>query len=88
MSEPENQPDELNALKEVVGEFVRRLKVVEGEMELLKESRKDLIDEFKDKLDMKTLNSALRAVKIRKKVKYQDTFDTFVDILEKYETVD
>ncbi len=88
MSEPENQPDELNALKGVVGEFVRRLKTLEGEMELLKESRKDLIDEFKDKLDMKTLNSAIRAVKIRKKVQYQDTFDTFVDILETYETID
>jgi len=88
MSEPVNQPDELNALKAVVGEFVRRLKVVEGEMELLKESRKDLIDEFKDQLDTRTLNAALRAVKIRKKVKYQDAFDTFVEILETYETVD
>lgn len=88
MQGPDKQPDELNALKEVVGEFVRRLKTIEGEMDLLKESKKDLIDEFKDKLDTKTLNSAIRAVKIRKKVKYQDTFDTFVDILERYETVD
>ena len=57
-------------------------------MQILKESRKDLIDEFKDQLDTRTLNAALRAVKIRKKVKYQDAFDTFVEILETYETVD
>lgn len=88
MQGPKHQPNELGELKEVVGEFVRRLKVVEGEMDLLKESKKDLIEEFKDKLDMKTLNAAIRAVKIKKKVNHKDTFDAFVDILEEYETVD
>lgn len=88
MSTPEKQPDELGELRKTVGEFVRRLKNVEGEMELLKEQRKDLIDEYKDHLDMKTLNAAIRAVKIKKKVQHKDTFDVFCDILEEYETVD
>ena len=88
MEGPVHQPDELNELKKVIGEFVRRLKNVEQEADLLKEQRKDLIEEFKEKLDMKTLNAALRAVKIRKKVQHKDTFDTFTDILETYETVD
>jgi len=83
MNGPDQQPDELGALKEVVDEFVRRLKVIESEQELLKESKKDLVDEFKEKLDMSTLNQALRSVKIRTKVKHKDTFDAFVDILEK-----
>ena len=88
MNGPDQQPDELGALKVVVGEFVRRLKAIEGELDLLKESKKDLVDEFKEKLDTTTLNQALRAVKIRKKAKYMDTFDAFVGILETYETVD
>jgi hypothetical protein len=88
MEGPEKQPDELNELKSVVGDFVRRLKNVENEMELLKESRKDLIDEFKEKLDMKTLTAAIRTVKIKKKVAYKDTFDVFVEILSEYETID
>ena len=76
------QPDELGALKTVVGEFVRRLRTIEGELELLKESRKELVEEFKEKLDTTTLNQAIRVVKIRKKAKYMDTFDTFVQMLE------
>lgn len=88
MTSPERQPDELGELKSVVGEFVRRLRNVENELELLKEQRKELIEEFKEKLDMKTLNAAIRTVKIKKKVQYKDTFDTFVDILENYETID
>lgn len=88
MTEPDRQPSELGELKKTVGEFVRRLKNIEGEMELLREQQKDLVDEFKDQLDMKTLKAAIRAVKIKKKIDHKDTFDTFVDILETYETVD
>jgi len=88
MQGPDKQPSELGELKKTVGEFVRRLKTVEGEMELLKEQRKDLIEEFKEHLDMKTLNAAIRTVKIKKKVDHKDTFDAFVDILEEYETID
>jgi hypothetical protein len=88
MQGPTHQSDELNELKKTVGDFVRRLRNVEGEVELLKEQRKDLIEEFKEKLDMKTLAAAIRSVKIRKKVQHKDTFDVFVDILETYETVD
>lgn len=88
MTKPERQPDELGELKSVVGDFVRRLRNVENELELLKEQRKELIEEYKEKLDMKTLNAAIRTVKIKKKIQYKDTFDTFVDILENYETID
>lgn len=88
MQGPDRQPSELGELKKTVGDFVRRLKSVENEMELLKEQRKDLIEEYKEQLDMKTLNAAIRTVKIKKKVDHVDTFDVFVDILEKYETVD
>lgn len=82
-STPDKQPDELGELRKTVGEFVRRLKNIEGEMELLKELRKDLIDEYKEQLDMKTLNAAIRAVNIKRKVQHKDTFDVFCDILDK-----
>jgi len=82
MNGPEHQPDELGALKEVVNEFVKRLKVIENELDLLKEDKKELVAEFKEKLDMSTLNQALRAVRLRTKAKHKDTFDTFVEILE------
>lgn len=88
MTTPEKQPDELGQLRQTVGEFVRRLKNIENEMDLLKEQRKDLIEEFKEQLDMKTLNAAIRSIKIKKKVQHKDTFDIFCDILEKYETID
>lgn len=88
MQGPDKQPNELGELKKTVGEFVRRLKTVEGEIDLLKEQRKDLIEEYKEHLDMKTLAAAIRTVKIKKKVDHKDTFEVFVDILEQYETVD
>jgi len=87
MEGPEHQPDELGALKEVVGEFVNRLKVIEGEIDLLTEQKKDLVEEFKEKLDMKTLTAAMRTVKIKKKVKYKDTYDVFVEIVSDFESV-
>lgn len=88
MAQADKQPDELGELKSVVGEFVRRLRNVENELDTLKEERKELIEEYKEKLDMKTLAAAIRTVKIKKKVQHKDTFDVFVDILENYETVD
>lgn len=87
MEGPDLQPDETNELKKVVLEFMTRLENLENEMDLLKESKKDLVDDYKEKLDIKTLNAAIRAVKIKKKVEHKDTFDTFVDFLEEKENI-
>lgn len=78
----EMQPDELNALKEVTEEFIKRLSHFDTEMETLKEAKRDLIEEFKTKLDMKTLQAALRIVKIKKGVAHKHTFDCFMEVLE------
>jgi uncharacterized protein (UPF0335 family) len=82
-SEAERQPTDLNELGKLVNEFVDRFSNVENEIELLKEDQKNLIEEYSDKLDIKTLRQALRAANIKKKVDHKDTFDAFVDILEK-----
>lgn len=87
MDAAERQPDEIGELTKLVETFIERFKMIEGEIELLKESQKDLLDEFEDKLDIKTLQAAIRTVKIKKKVGYKDTFDTFVEILERKENI-
>jgi uncharacterized protein (UPF0335 family) len=83
----ERQPDELGALTALVSEFVDRLKSIESEIDTLKQDQKELVEEYSDRLDIKTLQAAMRTVKIKKKVGYKDTFDTFVDILEEKENL-
>lgn len=75
------QPDELNALKVVVKEFITRLENVDNEIELLKEDRKSLIEEYKGKLDIKTLTAALKVLKIQSQVAHKDTYDLFLEAL-------
>lgn len=79
-------PDELTELKKTVGEFMQRLQNVDNEIDSLKEDRKNLISEFKEKLDMKTLQMAIKLVKIEASVEHKDTFDTFVEVLKDDET--
>lgn len=75
------QPDELNQLKTLVKEFMTRTQNLENEIQLLNDDKKDLIEEFSTKLDMKTLNAALRVLKIKAGVEHKDTFDLFVETL-------
>jgi len=76
------QPDETGALKETIAEFVKRLTALDNELAELKESRKDLLDEFRKKLDMKTMMVALRIVKLESNIEHKSTYDTFKDILD------
>lgn len=79
-------PDELGAVKKLVGEFMSRLSNVENEIETLKEDRKELITEFKEKLDMKTLQLAIKQVKLERGVAHKDTFDMFIEVLKDDDT--
>jgi uncharacterized protein (UPF0335 family) len=78
----QTQPDELNELASIVEEFTKRLSVIEQEIAGLKEDRKDLISEFKEKLDMKTLSAAMRIVKTKRTTEHKHTLDQFLDIIE------
>ena len=75
------QPDELKALKVTVKEFMERLTTIKSEQETLKDDEKSLIEEFSEKLDMKTLKAAMRVVKIQSQVAHRDTFDNFIEVL-------
>lgn len=79
----EMQPDELTALKSLVEEFLGKLQNIDNEIQLLKDDRKELFEEYSDRLDMRTLKAALRIVEIRKGVAHKDTFDCFMEVLEK-----
>lgn len=76
------QPDELSALRDLVKEFVGKIETVDNEVELLKADRKDIIEEYSEKLDVKTLNAALRVVKIQQGVEHKDTYDLFLEALD------
>ena len=75
------QPDEINALRAVVKEFVTKLETIDSEIELLKGDRKEVIEEYTDKLDIKTLQAALKVVKIQNEVAHRDTFDLFLEAI-------
>jgi len=75
------QPDELNALRALVKEFITKIESVDNEIELLKTDRKEIIEEYREKLDFKTLQAALKVVKIQNQVSHKDTFDLFVEVL-------
>lgn len=76
------QPDELNALRALVKEFVTRIETVDNEIETLKEDRKEIIEEYQEKLDLKTLQAALRVLKIQRGVQHQDTYELFLEALQ------
>ena len=75
------QPDEVNALRQTVKEFISRMQNIENEIDLLKEDQKQLIEDYKDRLDVKTLKAALQVIKIQRGVQHKDTFDLFVEAL-------
>lgn len=83
----ENQPMELGELKKIVDQFIDRFSAIDNEMDLLKEDQKNLIEEFKDRLDVKTLKQAIKTVKIAKKVDQLHTFESFVTILQERESI-
>jgi uncharacterized protein (UPF0335 family) len=82
------QPDELKALGSLVEEFIKRLQTIEAEIDLLKTDRKELLEEFKEKLDLKTLTAAMKIVKIKSSSDRKHTLDTFLELLEKHEDGD
>lgn len=75
------QPDELGALRDLVKEFVGKIENIDNEIELLKQDRKDIVEEYSEKLDMRTLQAALRVLKIQRSVDHADTFDLFMEAL-------
>jgi hypothetical protein len=75
------QPDEINSLRTLVKEFMTKIEAIDNEIELLKGDRKEIIEEYQEKLDMKTLQAALKVIKIQQGVEHKDTYDLFLEAL-------
>jgi|TARA_B100000282_G_C31372044_1_gene327188 uncharacterized protein (UPF0335 family) len=73
------------ATNQDIQELFERYMRVESEIKLLQDDKKQLLAEFKDRIDPKAFQSALRAVKIISKVKPDEKqdFDQSMMILEK-----
>jgi len=55
-------------MKETVMELVERLLTVENEIKLLREDRRHLFDEYKEKLDIKAVKAAIQIAKIKSRL--------------------
>jgi uncharacterized protein (UPF0335 family) len=75
------QPDEITALRAIVKEFMDKVSALDNEVEQLKEDRKEIIEEYSDRLDMKTLQIALRVLKLQNNVAHKDSYDLFIEVL-------
>lgn len=75
-------PSTIGDTKVLLEEFIKKLRTVDSELELLKDDRKQLFEDYARKIDMKTLKAALQVNKIKEKVSHKDTFDMYVDVLE------
>ena len=53
--------------KEIVCELLDKIEYIENEMTVLREDRKVVLEEYKEKLDMKAFRAAMQIHKIRRK---------------------
>lgn len=67
---------------ETVRELVEKITQIDNEIKLLQEDRKEVLEEYKDKLDLKAFKAALRIVKLRENVDSTE-LDNILEVLEK-----
>ena len=82
-STADRQPMETGELKKIVDTFMERYEQTENELQLLKEDQANLLEEFSDRIDMKTLKQAIRTINIKRKVNHVETYEQFMEILDK-----
>lgn len=74
--------DDIKHELDTMRQYLKRRKVIEDEIGILKDDLKQLDEEFKDKLDMKTLKLAISVAKAKNRVAHKFTFENFLDTLE------
>jgi len=75
-------PAELDELKKAVKEYVERRDMLEGQIDGIREDMRTLDDEFAEKVDLKTLKSVMRILKIESEIAHRDAADTFREALQ------
>jgi uncharacterized protein (UPF0335 family) len=69
------------ASQDIIKELVEKLNTVGNEIKLLQEDRKELLEEYKEKLDLKAFKAALRIVKARENVD-QNELENILDVID------
>jgi uncharacterized protein (UPF0335 family) len=69
------------ANNEVVKELINRINQIDNEIKLLQEDRKTVLEDYKDRLDIKAFKAAMRIVKLRESVDGSE-LDQIIDALE------
>lgn len=69
--------------REAIQEYLRRMTEIDAQISALREDRKQLNEDYKEVIDLKTLNKVLRIQKIQDSVEDKDrpTFDDMLDLL-------
>ena len=69
---------------DAVKELFDRYKTIESEIRILQEDKKNLLEEFKDRVDPKSFKAALSAAKAKAKLKPHEAnnFDMLMELLE------
>lgn len=77
------------ANKQIVHELVERILRIEGEITLLQDDKKSLLADYKDKIDVKAFNAALRVARIKQKLNdtSEEEFESLVKSVEDKITV-
>lgn len=65
-------------------EFVEKLLRIENERKLLLADKKDLIADYRERLDVKAVDAAMRIVKIKSRLETSDAeLENMMNVLEK-----
>jgi len=70
--------------KEIIHELVEKVIDLEHEIKTLQETRKDVLDEYKDRIDLKVFNAALKIARIKSKLAQtsDESLDEVLDAVE------
>lgn len=68
--------------EECIREFMKQFRMLQNELDNVKEQQKELVESYEDRLDTKTLKKAMRAAKIKASVQALDTFEEYCEVLD------
>ena len=70
--------------KEIIHELVEKILDMEHEIKTLQENRKEVLDEYKDKIDLKVFNAAMKIARIKAKLAQtsDESLDEILDAVE------
>ena len=78
------------ATQKEIRELFERYKTIENEISILREDKKVLLKEFKEKIEPSTFQAALRMIKIKSRVKPDQKmdFETALEVLSNDLTIE